>query len=203
MQPQVGHRTAPLLVEPRGKLKGSAVSLGSWAAEHRHDLDEWLHRDGAVLLRGFSIGSPEAFHDVVAAIRPRILNYVGGDSPRKAVGDGIYTSTEFPPSMEIGLHNELSYTRSWPERVFFDTVKAQENLRTGDTPADEALGSHACYGNGSEISIEDLTSVRAACKASERLFTWQADDLLILDNILTMHGRKPFNGDRRVLVAMA
>ncbi len=320
MQPQVGHRTAPLLVEPRGKLKGSAVSLGSWAAEHRHDLDEWLHRDGAVLLRGFSVGSPEAFHHVVAAIRPRILNYVGGDSPRKAVGDGIYTSTEFPPSMEIGLHNELSYTRSWPERVFFcclvaadsggethiadgrkvfarmdpgtrdrfsnkgvlyrqhlrdddgapgpgkswqetfettkraevervcasqamefewtrrglrtslhnpgvlahpvtgetcwfnqadmwhahfDTVKAQENRRTGDTPTDEALGSHACYGDGSEISIEDLTSVRAACKASERLFTWQAGDLLILDNILTMHGRKPFNGDRRVLVAMA
>jgi len=27
--------------------------------------------------------------------------------------------------------------------------------------------------------------------------------LLILDNVLTMHGRKPFKGKRRVLVAMA
>ena len=310
----------PLLIEPHGGLKGSAVSLGSWAAEHRHDLDEWLHRDGAVLLRGFGICSPEDFHHVIAMIRPQLLSYAGGDSPRKSVGDRIYTSTEFPPHMEIGLHNELSYTRSWPERVFFcclvaarsggethiadsrnvfaqmdravrdrfsekgveyrqhlrdggdglgpgkswqetfettkraqvericasqgmefqwthrglrtslhnpgvlthpvtgetcwfnqadlwhacfDTVKAQENRTIAEAPADEALGSHACYGDGSEIPIEDLASVRAACKTSERLFSWQAGDLLILDNILTMHGRKPFKGERRVLVAMA
>ena len=27
--------------------------------------------------------------------------------------------------------------------------------------------------------------------------------VLVLDNVLTMHGRKPFTGERRVLVAMA
>ncbi len=310
----------PLLIEPHGDLEGAAGALGTWAAGHRQDLDEWLHRAGAVLMRGFGIGSAGEFHDVVAAVRPQLLNYAGGDSPREALGDRIYTSTEFPSDMEIGLHNELSYTRSWPERVFFcclvaadsggethiadsrkvfaqmdravrdrfsekgvvyrqhlrngdgelgpgkswqktfettkraevericrsqdmefewthrglrtslhnpgvlthpvtgetcwfnqadmwharfDTVKAQENRTMAEAPADEALGSHACYGDGSEIPIEDLISVRAACKTSERLFSWRAGDLLILDNILTMHGRKPFKGDRRVLVAMA
>jgi hypothetical protein len=109
----------PLVVEPADDVQASPDALGSWAAEHRHDLDVWLHRDGAVLLRGFGIGSPEEFRAVVAAIRPRLLDYVGGDSPRSNVADQVYTSTEFPPHLEISLHNELSYTRSWPERIFF------------------------------------------------------------------------------------
>ena len=118
-RPPVDDGTMPLLIEPHGDLEGSAVALGFWVAGHRHDLDEWLHRVGAVLMRGFGIGSAGEFHDVVAAVRPQLLNYAGGDSPREALGDRIYTSTEFPPNKEIGLHNELSYTRTWPERVFF------------------------------------------------------------------------------------
>jgi alpha-ketoglutarate-dependent taurine dioxygenase len=51
--------------------------------------------------------------------------------------------------------------------------------------------------------MEDFQAVRNAYKTSEVLFTWQCGDLLILDNILAMHGRKPFDGERRVLVAMA
>jgi hypothetical protein len=70
-------------------------------------------------------------------------------------------------------------------------------------PSEEALGSHACYGDGSEVPISDLESVRSAYRRSEILFPWQAGDLLILDNVLAMHGRKPFDGARRVLVAMA
>ena len=118
-RPLFDHGTMPLVVEPADDVQASPDALGSWAAEHRHDLDVWLHRDGAVLLRGFGIGSPEEFRAVVAAIRPRLLDYVGGDSPRSNVADQVYTSTEFPPHLEIGLHNELSYTRSWPERIFF------------------------------------------------------------------------------------
>jgi hypothetical protein len=85
----------------------------------------------------------------------------------------------------------------------FDSVKAQENRTAAEGRADEPLGSHACYGDGSEIPIADLEAVRAACRNSEKLFKWQAGDLLILDNLLAMHGRKPFKGERRVLVAMA
>jgi len=35
------------------------------------------------------------------------------------------------------------------------------------------------------------------------VFSWQQGDIMVIDNILTMHGRKPFQGDRQVLVAMA
>ena len=58
-------------------------------------------------------------------------------------------------------------------------------------------------GDGGEIPLADLHAVRAAYRASEVAFPWQAGDLLVLDNRLALHGRKPFQGDRSVLVAMA
>ncbi len=85
----------------------------------------------------------------------------------------------------------------------FDTVKAQEHDRADSAPGEQALGSHACFGDGTEIPISDLEAVRAAYRRTEVVFPWHAGDVLILDNVLAMHGRKPFEGDRRVLVAMA
>ena len=312
----VDQRTMPILIEPQGRLEGSAVALCSWAAEHRQELDAWLNRFGAVLLRGFCIGSPGEFHDVVTAIRPQLLSYVGGDSPRTALGERIYTSTDFPPDMEIGLHNELSYTRSWPERVFFcclaaaesggethiadsrkvfaqmdpavrdrfsdkgviyrqhlrdgngapgpgkswqetfdttdpaetericsdqhmdfqwtnrglrtslrnpgvlshpvtaqtcwfnqadmwhasfDSVKAQESAGATEGPVEEMLGSHACYGDGSDIPIADLEAVRSACRKSEVLFPWRAGPLKPIKEKWARH--RAFRGQTRVIKA--
>jgi alpha-ketoglutarate-dependent taurine dioxygenase len=35
------------------------------------------------------------------------------------------------------------------------------------------------------------------------VFPWQQGDIMMIDNVLAMHGRKPFTGKRTVLVAMA
>lgn len=35
------------------------------------------------------------------------------------------------------------------------------------------------------------------------LFKWQRGDILVLDNVLTAHGRRPFVGPREILLAMA
>ncbi|CAM2068742.1 TauD/TfdA family dioxygenase [Sulfidibacter corallicola] len=67
----------------------------------------------------------------------------------------------------------------------------------------EGLPRDARYGDGSPIEDEALAAIRAAFAEASRSFPWRLGDLLILDNMLTAHGRHPFEGRRRVLVGMA
>ena len=44
----------------------------------------------------------------------------------------MYTSTDYPPSEEIFLHNENSYQATWPLTLFFSCVTPPDTL--GSTP---------------------------------------------------------------------
>jgi alpha-ketoglutarate-dependent taurine dioxygenase len=61
---------------------------------------------------------------------------------------------------------------------------------------------HAHFGDGSPIDEVDLAGIRDTFAAHSVMFPWQAGDVLILDNMAFAHGRRPFEGERRVLVAM-
>ena len=58
------------------------------------------------------------------------------------------------------------------------------------------------YGDRSPISRSDLYHVLDVLDQQTVSFAWQRGDLLVLDNVLTMHGRASFSGKRRVLTAM-
>jgi len=57
-------------------------------------------------------------------------------------------------------------------------------------------------GDGAPIDEADLDNVRAAFASEMAIFDWRAGDVLVLDNMLTAHGRTPYKGKRRVLTAM-
>lgn len=56
--------------------------------------------------------------------------------------------------------------------------------------------------DGSRVAAEDAEHIWDVLVQSEIPMRWQACDLLLLDNVLAMHGRRAFRGNRRILAAL-
>lgn len=67
----------------------------------------------------------------------------------------------------------------------------------------EDLPRYACYGDGEPMEVPILNEIREAYQAETIAIPWQKGDVLMLDNMLVAHGRKPFTGTRQVVVGMA
>jgi alpha-ketoglutarate-dependent taurine dioxygenase len=61
---------------------------------------------------------------------------------------------------------------------------------------------HVSFGDGGPIPRRDLECIQETTDRLTIAFPWQRGDLLLLDNFLVSHGRMPFTGQRRILVAM-
>ena len=300
----------PLVVSPLDP----DVDLVSWTRAHRDWVEERLLEHGGILFRGFPVGGEEGFAAFVRALADELSEYVDQHTPRSAVGDRLYTSTEYPAEHPIELHSEMSYSSSWPRKIWFwcehpaeeggetpiadnrrvvaaldpevrsrferhgvtyvrtfgegvgltwrqafqvDSRERLEELcrregvelewlgdervttrRTGPatlahpvsgeavwfnqahafhpsslrpevrasleaTLGPDGFPNDARYGDSSPIPDADVAAVRAAYAQVAVAFPWRRDDVLLLDNVLVAHGRNPFRGERRILVAMA
>jgi len=301
----------PLVVQPLV----NGIDPAAWATTNRSWIEEKLSLHGGVLFRGFNITSVELFRGFIGAIAgTEPLAYSERSSPRMAVGENIYTSTDYPATQSIFLHNENSYQQSWPMNIFFycatpaseggetpiadcrrvyeqlspnvrqrfiernwmyvrnfgegfglpwqtvfqtnDPSVVEEHCRQHDIHAEwrsdnrlrisairNAVAMHprtgepvwfnhatffhvttlepsvrdalladydggdlptnTFYGDGSPIEPEVLEQLREAYRSETIMFSWQANDVLLLDNMLVAHGRAPYTGERKVLVGMA
>jgi alpha-ketoglutarate-dependent taurine dioxygenase len=107
--------TLPLVVQP-----GSPdVDLIGWARTNAEFVETELQKHGAILFRDFKIRELSDFNGFARTVAGELLDYREPSSPRTKVGDKIYTSTEYPATQWIQLHNEMSYSHQWPRRVFF------------------------------------------------------------------------------------
>ncbi len=96
------------------------------------------------------------------------------------------------------------------EEVWFNQVdqwhsssldeKAKKFLISKMSP--EEFPHNAFYGDGSEIDDEDIITIRESYYDTATYFPWEKNDFMLVDNILATHGRRPFEGERRILVAM-
>jgi len=293
----------------------AAAEPWGWIEKERGKLEALLLRDGALLLHGLGLGGAEDLARLVRAFGGEPLGYGERSSPRRAVGDNVYTSTEYPASQSIVLHNENSYQQRWPARLFFfsrrvarrggetplaDTRRVlgridpavgrrfarhgvryvrnysrlfglrwsevfqteergeveaycrrarigwewkadgglrtvqvrpavarhpqsgelswfnhaaffhasalpaafREGLEAMDVPEDD-YPSQTYYGDGATIEPEAMDALRRAYQEETVQFRWQTGDVLVVDNVAVAHGRRPFEGEREVLVAMS
>jgi alpha-ketoglutarate-dependent taurine dioxygenase len=59
------------------------------------------------------------------------------------------------------------------------------------------------YGDGSPIENSVIDEIRQIYKQETVVSPWQEQDILMLDNMLVAHGREPYTGPRKIVVAMA
>lgn len=94
--------------------------------------------------------------------------------------------------------------------IFFNQVLAYHVSSLGREVAQAMLSAYAqeelpmqsFWGDGRPFEDEVIEEVRAATEANTRLVSWRPGDILLADNLLVAHGRRPYEGQREVLVAM-
>lgn len=310
VEPAADGASLPVTVTP----VTSGLDLVAWAANNRDYVTPLLLKHGAVYFRGFNPMSVTDFERFIRAVSGTPLEYGEPTSPRSSVAGRIYTSTDYPASQSIFLHNENSYASTWPMKLFFFCVTPAEAggetliadsrkifkridprirerfaekkilyvrnygdglglswqavFRTEDkavveefcresgyeltwkdgdrlttrrvgqavaqhphtgemvwfnhgaffhittldpTLREVLLGSvsedelpyNTYYGDGTPIEAEVLDEIREAYRRETVARPWEAQGVLMLDNMLTAHGRAPFVGERKVLVGMS
>lgn len=67
---------------------------------------------------------------------------------------------------------------------------------------EEGLPRNVYYGDGSRIEDETMAELDKLYWRTAKAFPWKSGDIIMLDNMLVSHARKPFTGTRKIVVAM-
>jgi len=97
------------------------------------------------------------------------------------------------------------------ERVWFNQANLfhlsslDEDMQEAliDSVGIENVPRNVYYGDGAPLEADALAQIRGVLDEQRIVFPWRTGDVLMLDNMLTAHARDPFEGPRKVVVAMA
>jgi amino acid adenylation domain-containing protein len=96
------------------------------------------------------------------------------------------------------------------EPVFFNQIQLH-HISYLDVDVRESLLSlfgesklprNVYFGDGTPITSAEIAEINQVYQQSQTSFSWQKGDIIMLDNMLAAHGRNPFVGERKIVVAM-
>ncbi|GAA2398636.1 TauD/TfdA family dioxygenase [Streptomyces glaucosporus] len=98
------------------------------------------------------------------------------------------------------------------EKVFFNQLflhhtaclepSVLEVMRSLFGDDESAYPRSASFGDGSPIGDDTVARLWSLYDALAQRFTWERGDVVVIDNMLVSHGRDPFEGERKIIVAM-
>ncbi|MEO9629278.1 MAG: TauD/TfdA family dioxygenase [Sulfitobacter sp.] len=183
---------------------GETTYASAWSLSRRlpTELLETFHKRGVRYIQTFREGYAPGWRD---AFQTNDIGQVAEIAARHGM-----SAHPIPDGLRITYEAQGAIATDrgllWANQAHLYHVSAQ-----GAETAEALLGlfglqdlpRHATYGDGEEIPDATLNLVRSELDAIEQAHTWGRGDLLILDNLRVMHGRRPFTGPRRILAAFA
>ncbi|MGP3924201.1 TauD/TfdA family dioxygenase [Streptomyces sp. 8N616] len=100
----------------------SAAEAVGWIAERREAIRAQVAEHGAVLIRGLPLTARGTAAEAIRGVVDRGMAEHEGFAPREVYeghGEGIHSSSQWPPDQPMCMHNELSYTRHFPGLMLF------------------------------------------------------------------------------------
>jgi hypothetical protein len=104
----------------------AGTELVSWMGDRMDEIRSGLSEEGLVLLRGFDTEKASTLKEVLGLFDAEPLTDARWSTPRSSVGEGAFTSTEYPAEQWIVLHSEMSYARTWARLLLFQCKIAAE-----------------------------------------------------------------------------
>lgn len=90
----------------------------------------------------------------------------------------------------------------WFNHGFFFNAQALPREIMAAFPDAEELPFNTYYGDGSPIPAAYIEEIRDAYQQESVFFPWKHGDILLMDNMLSAHGRNAYKGDREINVVM-
>ena len=92
--------------------------------------------------------------------------------------------------------NQIAFLSKW-------TMDPEVREYLEEIYGEDGLPFNTRFGDGDTIGEDVVQLINEAYETSTAREQWQDGDLLLVDNVRTVHGREPFKGSREVVVAMA
>jgi alpha-ketoglutarate-dependent taurine dioxygenase len=129
VKPLDNENDIPVAIEPNL----TNVDLFSWTNSNKNYIEELLLKHKALLFRNFNVTTPKQFDRFMKlTAKSDLLEYRDRSSPRHEIGDKVYTSTDYPATHSIFLHNEGTYWQTFPLKIYFCCLQVAET--GGETP---------------------------------------------------------------------
>ncbi|MEH2178697.1 condensation domain-containing protein [Nostoc sp.] len=100
-----------------------------------------------------------------------------------------------PKTSDLVFFNQIQL-----HHVSYLDMEVRESLLSLFT--NNKLPRNVYYGDGTPIEDSDIAEINEVYQQSKTSFHWQKGDILMLDNMLVAHGRYPYLGQRKIVVAM-
>jgi alpha-ketoglutarate-dependent taurine dioxygenase len=173
-------------------------------AELPAELRDRFRRLGWRLNRSYGSGFGPGWQEAMQTeSRDEVEEYChANDIAFRWTGDGQLRTSQVRRAIErhpiSGEETWFNHVAFWHSSSFEPPIREQMEREL----APDEFPYQVFYGDGSPIADADAQLMREAYARHHRERPWQPGDVMVVDNLLSAHGRAPYTGPRKIVVAM-